>query len=104
MTDGERQRGPVAGRSLLLTTDLRVTPERRQDGRQTPLGPRAERTRQRLIDTAWGLFKEKGYLGTAVSDIVEAAARLGLSRTTTHSKLVKAINELRHKLHISIEV
>ena len=47
--------------------------ERRQDGRTSSLGPRAERTRRRLIDSASRLFAERGYIGTSVSDIAEDA-------------------------------
>lgn len=46
--------------------------ERRQDGRNR-VGPKAERTRRRLIDSAWKLFCDKGYPNTTVSDIVEDA-------------------------------
>lgn len=58
---------------LMRASDLRVAPERRQEGGQTVLGPRAERTRQRLIDSAWKLFCDKGYLATSMSDIAEDA-------------------------------
>jgi len=47
--------------------------ERRQDGRTSSIGPRAERTRRRLIDSASRLFAERGYVGTSVSDIAEDA-------------------------------
>lgn len=47
--------------------------ERRQDGRTSSLGPRAERTRRRLIASASRLFTERGYVGTSVSDIAEDA-------------------------------
>lgn len=55
-----------------VTRALEVA-ERRQDGRATTLGPRAEKTRQRLIASASRLFVEKGYLGTSVSEIAEDA-------------------------------
>lgn len=58
---------------LDLPAGVRVAPERRQDGGQVPLGPRAAKTRQRLIDSAWRLFREKGYVATSVSDIAEDA-------------------------------
>lgn len=47
--------------------------ERRNDARTASLGPRAERTRKRLIDSAAELYREKGYLATAVSEIAERA-------------------------------
>lgn len=53
-------------------TTLRVA-ERRQEGGASPLGPRAERTRRRLIDSASRLFAERGYLSTSVSEIAEDA-------------------------------
>lgn len=43
------------------------------------LGPRAQRTRRRLIDSATELFREKGYATTTVSDI---ARRAGVSLAT----------------------
>jgi AcrR family transcriptional regulator len=43
------------------------------------LGPRALRTRRRLIDSAAELFREKGYVATTVSDI---ARRAGVSLAT----------------------
>ncbi|MCW0212986.1 MAG: TetR/AcrR family transcriptional regulator [Pseudonocardia sp.] len=43
------------------------------------LGPRAQRTRRRLIDCATELFREQGYVATTVSDI---ARKAGVSLAT----------------------
>jgi len=64
--------GDVDDRVRRAATAL-TSNERRNDARAPSLGPRAERTRQRLVDSAAELFREKGYLGTAVSEIAERA-------------------------------
>jgi AcrR family transcriptional regulator len=46
---------------------------RRQDGRETPVGPRALRTRSKLLETAAHLFAERGYLNTSLNDLAKEA-------------------------------
>ncbi|GAA3516329.1 hypothetical protein GCM10022234_09410 [Aeromicrobium panaciterrae] len=60
--------------------DLRVA-VRRQDGRETPVGPRALRTREKLLRIAQDLFSEKGYLSVSLNDIAESA---GVSQGTVY--------------------
>jgi AcrR family transcriptional regulator len=46
----------------------------------TPTTPKSERTRQRILDAALGLFAEKGFAGTTMRDIAAAAdVSLGLT-------------------------
>jgi AcrR family transcriptional regulator len=44
---------------------------RRQDGRETPVGPRALKTRSKLLDTAEKLFAAQGYLQVSLNDIAQ---------------------------------
>ncbi len=46
---------------------------RRQNGEQKALGPKAERTRARLIEAAREVFAERDYLATSAADIAERA-------------------------------
>lgn len=46
---------------------------RRQDGRETPVGPRAMRTRGKLLEAAARLFTEQGYLNTSLNDVAQEA-------------------------------
>jgi AcrR family transcriptional regulator len=50
-----------------------VTTERRLD-RSRVLGPRAERTKRSLVDSAWEMFRTRGYTGTTVADIAKGAS------------------------------
>jgi AcrR family transcriptional regulator len=63
---------------LLATAQSLATPARRLE-RSPELGPRAQRTRQNLIDSASQLFDEKSYASTTVVDIAE---RAGVSLAT----------------------
>lgn len=74
---------------LQRAADSLRTGERRQDGKTTMLGPRAERTRHRLIDSASKLFAEKGYVATSVSDIAEDA---GVSLGTFYQYFAERID------------
>lgn len=46
---------------------------RRQDGEERELGPKAERTRARLLDAAREVFTDQDYLATSAADIAERA-------------------------------
>jgi len=59
-------------RLVRAAEDIRLA-VRRQDGQETPLGPRALRTRTRLLETAARMFSEKGYLATSLNDIAKEA-------------------------------
>jgi AcrR family transcriptional regulator len=50
--------------------DLRAA-VRRQDGKQTPVGPRAMKTRAKLLATAEQLFASRGYLQVSLNDIAQ---------------------------------
>ncbi len=52
---------------------------RRQNGRESPIGPRAERTRERLIAAADALFCEHGYNCVSAGDI---AGAIGVAEPT----------------------
>lgn len=58
--------------ALRRAADSLVTNERRLE-RSPSLGPRAERTRRKLVDSAELLFKEKGYTRTTVAEIAKCA-------------------------------
>lgn len=79
MTADKPARGADArGRRLQRAAeDLRAA-VRREDGRETPVGPRALRTRTKLLETAQRIFDERGYLATSLSDIAqESGVSLG---------------------------
>lgn len=46
---------------------------RRQNGEEKELGPKAERTRGRLLETARDFFKDHDYLSTSAADIADRA-------------------------------
>jgi AcrR family transcriptional regulator len=46
---------------------------RRQNGEEKELGPKAERTRARLLETAREVFKQHDYLSTSAADIADRA-------------------------------
>lgn len=54
---------------------------RRQNGRESPIGPRAERTRDRLIAAADSLFCERGYNSVSAGDIASA---VGVAESTLY--------------------
>jgi len=58
-----------------VTTDLDPTRVDRDPPRSAdaPLSPRRERTRERLLDAAYGLFAEHGINGTSIEVVCEAA-------------------------------
>ncbi len=53
-----------------VAADLRGA-VRRQDGRETPVGPRAMRTRKKLLDAAEQLFARDGYANVSLGDIAQ---------------------------------
>lgn len=61
-----------AAKRLASETEAIVSSERRLD-RSPVVGPRAERTRRALVDSAWELFRTRGYTGTTVADIAKNA-------------------------------
>ncbi len=75
MTIGEP--GQVAGadpaQRLLKTIEAVRQAVRRQNGEQKALGPKAERTRARLLEAAREVFAERDYLATSATDIAERA-------------------------------
>jgi AcrR family transcriptional regulator len=54
---------------------------RRQDGRETPVGPRAMRTRKKLLEVAEQLFARDGYANVSLGDI---ARQSGVSLGTVY--------------------
>ncbi len=56
-----------------MTTDLDPTRVDRGAESETALSPRRERTRERLLDAAYGLFAEHGINGTSIEAVCEAA-------------------------------
>lgn len=56
-----------------VTTDLDPTRVDRAAESEAPLSPRRERTRERLLDAAYGLFAEHGINGTSIEAVCEAA-------------------------------
>ncbi len=46
---------------------------RRQDGQETPVGPRALRTRGKLLEAAARLFTQRGYLSVSLNDVAQEA-------------------------------
>jgi AcrR family transcriptional regulator len=61
-----------AERRLVSDADAMVASERRLE-RSPTLGPRAERTRRALVDSAWDLFRTRGYTDTKVADVAKNA-------------------------------
>lgn len=56
-----------------VTTDLDPTRVDRGTESEPPLSRRRERTRERLLDAAYGLFAEHGINGTSIEAVCEAA-------------------------------
>jgi AcrR family transcriptional regulator len=46
---------------------------RRDGGREVPAGPKARRTRERIIQAAHDVFLDRGYQRTTMADVAEAA-------------------------------
>jgi AcrR family transcriptional regulator len=68
---------PAAVVATLEQLEHLEQPLLRRDGdRAMPAGPKAQRTRRRILDAARSLFSERGYHNTAVADIIE---RTGVS-------------------------
>lgn len=57
---------------LVRSIDAVRSAVRRQNGRESPIGPRAQRTRDRLIAEADELFCRDGYNAVSAGDIAEA--------------------------------
>lgn len=58
---------------------------RRQDGRETPVGPRAMRTRKKLLEVAAQLFARDGYANVSLGDIAQQS---GVSLGTVYQYFV----------------
>lgn len=72
-TTRSARRSPAdAERRLATETEAITTSERRLE-RSPVLGPRAERTRRALVDSAWDLFRTRGYTDTTVADVAKNA-------------------------------
>ncbi|RAY16357.1 hypothetical protein DPM19_05615 [Actinomadura craniellae] len=70
--DVEAQDSPRLQRLIKAAEDIKLA-VRRQDGRETPVGERAMRTRRKLLDAAARLFTERGYLNTSLNDVAQEA-------------------------------
>lgn len=64
--------GPRLSRLIQAAEEIRLA-VRRQDGRETPVGPRALRTRGKLLEAAARLFAERGYVNTSLNDLAQEA-------------------------------
>lgn len=56
-----------------MSEDPEPAAVRRQGGEVKPLGPKAARTRERILHAATGRFVTQGYQRTSIADIAEAA-------------------------------
>lgn len=65
--------GDSSVRALLRAAETARGGSRLERGTVRPLGPKAARTRQALLDQAWHLFLVQGYKATSVEDIARAA-------------------------------
>lgn len=63
-------------------TSAAVAPSTTLDGARAPLTPRGQRTRERLLAAARAVFEERGFDGTRMGDIAEAA---GVSHGTVYT-------------------
>jgi AcrR family transcriptional regulator len=63
---------PRLSRLIQAAEEIRLA-VRRQDGSETPVGPRALRTRGKLLETAARLFAERGYLNVSLQDLAQEA-------------------------------
>jgi AcrR family transcriptional regulator len=68
-----RRRTTVDAEQRLRTAADALGASERRLERSPVLGPRAERTRRLIIDSAWELFRTRGYTGTTVADIAKHA-------------------------------
>jgi AcrR family transcriptional regulator len=68
----ELSEAPRLSRLIQAAEEIRIA-VRRQDGRETPVGPRALRTRAKLLDAAARLFAERGYVNTSLNDLAQEA-------------------------------
>ncbi|GAA3516287.1 hypothetical protein GCM10022234_09340 [Aeromicrobium panaciterrae] len=71
---------PRLNRLILAAENIKAA-VRRQDGRETPVGPRALRTRDKLLEAAGRLFSERSYLSTSLNDVAKEA---GVSLPTVY--------------------
>lgn len=94
MTDESRTTAPSATRTRRSTRSVQRHDDdlvrsieavraavRRQNGRESPIGPRAQRTRDRLVAAADRLFCERGYNAVSAGDI---AAAVGVAEPTLY--------------------
>lgn len=74
-TSGDRSEKSSDGHDVDLVRSIEAVrgAVRRQNGRESPIGPRAQRTRDRLIAMADELFCASGYNAVSAGDIAEAA-------------------------------
>ncbi|MEU5994717.1 TetR/AcrR family transcriptional regulator [Spirillospora sp. NPDC047418] len=70
--DAEAQDSPRLRQLIKAAEDIKLA-VRRQDGRETPVGTRAMRTRGKLLEAAARLFTERGYLNTSLNDVAQDA-------------------------------
>jgi AcrR family transcriptional regulator len=70
---GDSARNDARSRRLQRAAEELRAAVRRQDGQESPVGPRALRTRDKLLAVAAELFTAQGYLATAMPDIAKAA-------------------------------
>ena len=66
---------PDPAERLLRSIEAVQQAVRRQSGAEKELGPKAERTRARLIAAAREVFAERDYLSTSAQDIADRARR-----------------------------
>jgi AcrR family transcriptional regulator len=64
---------PDPAERLMRTIEAVRQAVRRQNGTEKELGPKAERTRARLLEAARDVFKDHDYLSTSATDIADRA-------------------------------
>jgi AcrR family transcriptional regulator len=69
---GEGADSPRLHRLIAAAEEIKLA-VRRQDGEASPVGPRAMRTRSKLLEAAGRLFVERGYLNTSLQDLAQEA-------------------------------
>jgi AcrR family transcriptional regulator len=71
MTELPDEPDPARSRRLERVAANLLGAVRRKDGRETPVGPRAMRTRKKLLGVAEGLFARDGYANVSLGDIAQ---------------------------------
>jgi AcrR family transcriptional regulator len=74
-TDPDQAREPAQEPAERLMRSIEAVRQavRRQNGEEKELGPKAERTRARLLEAAREVFKDRDYFSTSAADIAERA-------------------------------